>query len=250
MVANKEVMKLCREAKQAAQELRTISSSKIDKALKNMAEALVKNQKSILVENAKDIKNARKKKLSPALIDRLMLNKSRIESMSKSLKEVAGMMSPLGEIIEMYTRPNGLKIGKMRIAIGVVLIIYESRPNVTSDCVGLCLKSGNVIILRGGSEAFNSNRAIFNTLKGILDKMGFPKGAINMVMTKDRKILNQLFEQNEFIDLCIPRGGESLIRNVTQNSRIPIIKHYKGVCHTYVDKEASLDMAIEICYNA
>ncbi|MFH0839353.1 MAG: glutamate-5-semialdehyde dehydrogenase [Candidatus Omnitrophota bacterium] len=245
-----EAIKIASRAREAKGKLSGMSASKKDAVLQAMADLLLKTRDYIIKENAKDIKEAGAKKLSKALIDRLILDKSRIITMSNSLREIAALDNPLGEIIEMRQRPNGLKIGKLRIPIGVILIIYEARPNVTSDCIGLCLKSGNALILRGGSEALNSNIAIYKTLSSVSEKAGFPSGAINMVMTKDRKIIGELLSLTEYIDLCIPRGGESLINEIAQSAKIPVIKHYKGVCHTYVDKYASVDMALNICYNA
>jgi len=248
MSAYSEAIEICKLAKGAREKLCGIAASKKDEALLLMADAILKSQDYILKENKKDIDEAKSKRLSKALIDRLALDRSRILSMSEGLRKIAALDSPAGEIFEM--RQNGLRVGKIRVPIGVILIIYESRPNVTSDCIGLCLKSSNVLILRGGSEAFNSNIAIFKTLKGVLEKMGFPCGTLNMIMTKNREVIGSLLSMNDYIDLCIPRGGESLIKEVIEKSKIPVIKHYKGVCHTYVDKHASLDMALKICYNA
>lgn len=250
MSAKEEALKISMLAKKAKDALSGIPAPEINKSLLNMAAALFSSCDYILSENARDIREAKSKRLSGALIDRLTLNKSRILAMSNSLKELAALECPSGEIIETRERPNGLKINKVRVPIGVILIIYESRPNVTSDCIGLCIKSRNSLILRGGSEALHSNIAIFKTLNGVLKNMGFPSGAINIVTTKDRKIIPELLSLNEFIDLCIPRGGESLMNEVSSQSKIPVIRHYKGVCHTYVDKYASLDMALNICYNA
>jgi len=169
--------------------------------------------------------------------------------MSACLKEVADLPDPVGEIIKMWRRPNGLKIGKMRVPIGVIAIIYESRPNVTSDCVGLCIKSGNAVILRGGSEAFHSNQAIYNILISAT-KNKIPQEVIQFVPTTDRKAVDYLLKLDKYIDLLIPRGGQSLIKYVTAKARMPVIKHYKGVCHVYVDRDADLEMAMEICFNA
>ncbi len=250
MSLREEALRICKLAREAKDRLCNIPGSKKDKALINMAEALLKAKNFIIGENKKDAQKAQKEGLSKALIDRLLLTEERLLAMSNSLREIAALESPVGEIFEMRQRPNGLRIGKLRVPIGVILIIYESRPNVTSDCIGLCLKSSNALILRGGSEAFNSNVAIFKTLNAVLDKMDFPRGSLNIVMTKERKIIGELLSMQNYIDLCIPRGGESLIKEVSEKSRIPVIKHYKGVCHSYVDKHASLGMALKVCYNA
>jgi glutamate-5-semialdehyde dehydrogenase len=170
--------------------------------------------------------------------------------MAGSLLEIAKLKDPVGEDIRAWKIPNGLWIHKVRVPIGVVAIIYESRPNVTSDCIGLCLKSGNSVILRGGSESLNSNIAIFEILNKVAQKHGLPKGLINMVTTKDRRAVDALLRLNEYIDLVMPRGGEGLIRRVVSLSRIPVIKHYKGICHVYVDEWADLNMALNICFNA
>jgi glutamate-5-semialdehyde dehydrogenase len=170
--------------------------------------------------------------------------------MSDSLREVAKLPDPVGKIIKAWRRPNGLRIQKVRSPIGVIAIVYESRPNVTSDCIGLCFKSGNSVILRGGSEALNSNLAIFKILKEVIKNHKIPEGVINLVTTKDRRAIDVLLKLNNYIDLVIPRGGEGLIRRVAKISRIPVIKHYKGICHIYVDEDADLNMAIKLCFNA
>lgn len=245
------IKKLCEIAKQASRSLALADSETKNKAIVSMAEALVKNETYILRENAKDLALARKERgLPDAVIDRLSLNGARITSMSDSLSKIARLKDPVGEVIEAIERPNGLSIKKVRVPIGVILIIYESRPNVTSDCIGLCLKSSNAIILRGGSEAINSNIAISSVLTKSLARHNLPPGAVSMIRQTDRRLVDELLAQEGLIDLVIPRGGESLIREVAKKSRIPVIKHYKGVCHTYVDESADLKMAEDICYNA
>ncbi|MBI5143659.1 MAG: glutamate-5-semialdehyde dehydrogenase [Candidatus Omnitrophica bacterium] len=244
------VQTLCQKAKVASRSLALLDSRTKDKALVSMASALVKNTAYIIGENDKDICSAKRRSLSNALIDRLMLNPSRIKSMADSLLEVSMLKDPVGEVIETIKRPNGLLIKKIRVPIGVILIIYESRPNVTSDCIGLCVKSGNSCLLRGGSEAINSNIAIFEVLNKEAIRSNIPEGAIIMIKDTARSIVDELLQQEGLIDLVMPRGGESLIREVAKRSRLPVIKHYKGVCHTYVDKTANLKMAEEICYNA
>lgn len=247
----KEDIKRCaRAAKEAAEILATVSTELKNRAILSMAEGLTAKAGFIIKENKKDLSLARRNKLKPALIDRLVLSPSRITDMADSLREIAALPDPVGKISSMKRRPNGLLIGKMRVSIGVIAIIYESRPNVTSDCAGLLLKSGNSVILRGGREAINSNIAIHKVLSDCAVKNGLPKGCINLISTVDRKAVDILLGLDEFIDLVIPRGGESLIREVSRKSRIPVIKHYKGICHIYVDSEADLNMATEIVINA
>lgn len=244
------IKKLCENAKAASRELALTDARTKDKALRGMAAALLKKKAVLIKANLKDLKAAKSKGLSAAMIDRLTLSSARIDAMAGSLIEIAGMKDPVGEIMETVRRPNGLVIKKVSVPIGTILIIYESRPNVTSDCVGLCLKSGNSVILRGGKEAIKSNIAIFDILNAEAKKRGIPDGAISIVRDTDRSVVNDLLKESSLIDLVIPRGGESLIKEVTARSRIPVIKHYKGVCHTYVDASADQDMAGNICFNA
>jgi len=250
MVNKTDVVKLASSAKESAAAIAVLDASEKNKLILAMAESLQTGIKTIISANKKDIKKAREKKLKKPLIDRLTLDEKRIEGMADSLKVVASLEDPVGQIENMDRRPNGLLIGKMRVPIGVIFIIYESRPNVTSDCVGLCIKSGNAVILRGGSEAINSNTAIFNILDRCCKSFGLPKSAITLVKNTDRKAVDILLQQRELIDLVIPRGGEGLINAVSSKSKIPVIKHYKGVCHTFVDEFANLNMAQRICINA
>lgn len=245
-----DIKKICETAKAASRAMALVKDSVKKKALNAMAAALKKNTAYIIAQNAKDVQSAAKNGLSKALIDRLTLNEKRIQAMAGSLAGIAKLKDPVGEVLETAKRPNGLVIKKVRVPIGVILIIYESRPNVTSDCIGLCLKSGNSVILRGGSEAINSNTAIFDVLNKEALACGLPEGAITLIKDTDRAIVNELLKQEGLIDLVMPRGGESLIREVAENSYIPVIKHYKGVCHTYVDESADLKMAENICFNA
>ena len=245
-----EIIKLAVGAKQAAAELASVETSRKNDCLLAMAKGLEANIKKIIDANEKDVKNAEKNKLPPALIDRLSLNEKRIKAMAESLRVIASLGDPIGQKISTRKRPNGLVIDKVRISIGVIFIIYESRPNVTSDCVGLCLKSGNAVILRGGSGAINSNIAIYEILKGSCKSFGLPEAAITLVEDTDRKVIEILLSQKDYIDLVMPRGGEELINFVSEKSRLPVIKHYKGVCHTYVDEGADLNMAESICFNA
>jgi glutamate-5-semialdehyde dehydrogenase len=244
------VLKKAKEAKQGARSLSRISSDVKNAALISMAESL-KRKKSLLIrENKKDIINAKKKGLSKALIDRLTLTDKRIHEMSQGLIEVAALPDPVGEITKMWQRPNGMMVGRMRVPIGVVGIIYESRPNVTADATALCLKAGNAVVLRGGSEAFNTNTAIVRILRDAIYLHGIHRGAVTFLDTTERQAVMEMVKLEGIIDLIIPRGGEGLIRAVTENSRIPVLKHYKGVCHVFVDRGADLKMAEEICFNA
>ena len=244
------IVKLAKEAKEATAVLGIVDAAKKNRALVSAAKDLRKESAYILKENEKDLRAARKKKLSAALIDRLCLTRERIESMAKSLEEVAGLNDPVGNLYDMKKRPNGLLLGKMRVPIGVICIIFEARPNVTSDAASLCLKSGNAVILRGGRDAIKSNSAIHKVLVEALMKEGLPKAAITLIKDTTHKSVSVLLKQTKYIDLVIPRGGEGLIRAVCRDSKIPVIKHYKGVCHVYVDEEADLNMAERICFNA
>lgn len=245
-----ELTRMAEGARDASRFMLSVSSAKKNVILKAMASSLIKKKNYIIRANKKDIKKTVKERLSDAFIDRLTLNAKRIKDMSDSLQEIAKLTDPVGEVIKACRRPNGLWIHKVRVPIGVIAIIYESRPNVTSDCIGLCLKSGNSVILRGGSEAINSNLTIYEMLKEVIKKYGLPEGIVNMVASADRRAVDILLKLNNNIDLVIPRGGESLINRVVKSSHIPVIKHYKGICHIYVDEWADLNMAQDICFNA
>ena len=238
------------DAKKGARLLASLSSTQKNNALRKMAEGIRKRSKELQRENRKDLVNARKKGLSKAMIDRLALTEKRINEMAQGLEEVAALPDPVGEVTGMRRRPNGMAVGKMRVPIGVIGIIYESRPNVTADTTSLCLKSGNAVVLRGGSEAINSNRAIVRILRDAAKAEGIHEGAITFIDIPDREAVMELLKLEGIVDLIIPRGGEGLIRAVTENSRIPVLKHYKGVCHVFVDSDADLAMAEEICLNA
>jgi glutamate-5-semialdehyde dehydrogenase len=244
------VLRKAQEAKEGARSLAKASSAQKNLVLTGMAEALRGGASVLMAENAKDIEYARGKRLSAALIDRLTLNEKRIDEMAKGLVEVAQLPDPVGEVLRMWQRPNGMTVGRMRVPIGSIGIIYESRPNVTADATSLCLKAGNAVILRGGSEAINSNRAIVNILRNVARQEGIHEGAITFIDIPDREAVMEMLKLEGIIDLIIPRGGEGLIRTVTENSRIPVLKHYKGVCHIFVDRDADLKMAEEICLNA
>ena len=250
MDSRTEVRDMARKAKEASFRLAQLSTPTKNKALLMMAEDLERNQEGLIKENQKDLAAGEKAHLSSSLIDRLRLTSSVIRGMAEGLREVARLPDPVGEVVKMWKRPNGLMVGRMRIPIGVIGIIYESRPNVTADAAGLCLKSGNSVILRGGSEAFHSNQAIGKVLRKVLAKMGLPQGAIQIFPHTEREAILEMLQLEEEIDLIIPRGGEDLIRFVTNHSKIPVIKHYKGVCHIFVDESADLEMATRVCLNA
>ncbi|MFH2137202.1 MAG: glutamate-5-semialdehyde dehydrogenase [Candidatus Omnitrophota bacterium] len=250
MSIKSDVIAIAKQAKAASRHLSHISSEVKDSALEKMAEILIKKKALILKANNKDINIAKKAKNSAAFVERLTLNENRIKKMAEDLLAIKALKDPIGEMIKMWQRPNGLRISKMRVPLGVIGIIYESRPNVTSDCAGLCLKAGNAVILRGGKESINSNQAIFKAISEAAEKAGLPEGTINLIQTVDREAIDVLLKQKDYIDLIIPRGGEALIRTVVEKSSIPVIKHYKGICHTYVDEYADLAMAEEVAVNA
>ncbi|MBI5967490.1 MAG: glutamate-5-semialdehyde dehydrogenase [Deltaproteobacteria bacterium] len=245
-----EILKVAQKARQACHVLANLPTATKNAALEGMAEALMQSSSKLKKANAVDVSAARKAGLPAAMIDRLTLSDSVLQSMARSLKEVALLPDPVGEVSKMWQRPNGLWVGKMRIPLGVIGFIYESRPNVTSDAAGLCLKAGNAVILRGGSEAINSNLAIAEILQGVSQRHGIPGGAIQVIPTTSRQAVEEMLKLEEYIDVIIPRGGEELIRFVVSHSQIPVIKHYKGVCHVFVDASADLEMAQTISYNA
>lgn len=241
---------IAERSRSASKQLARASSGAKDKALIKMAHDIVAKAEYIISENKKDLEGATKKGLSSAMIDRLRLTPERLEKVANGLREVAALTDPVGEVVRMWTRPNGLRVGKMRIPLGVIGIIYESRPNVTADAAGLCIKSGNAVILRGGSETIRSNIAVGEILRGALKENGLPEDAVQIIPVTDRNAVLEMLKLDELIDLIIPRGGEGLIRFVAENSRIPVLKHYKGVCHVFVDESADLNMAESICVNA
>lgn len=250
MSLSKKIRQIAKIAQEASRALLSVPLSTRNKVLREMATSLTKNKKAILRANRKDITKAKRMGLSFSLIDRLALNQKRIKAMADSLLVVSGLSCPVDQVIKSWNRPNRLRIQKVRVPIGVIAIIYESRPNVTSDCIGLCFKTANAVILRGGSEAINSNLAVFKALKSVVKKHKLPDGIINLLSTTDRRAVDLLLKQDSYIDLVIPRGGEGLINRVVRLSRIPVIKHYKGICHVYVDEQADLDLAEKICFNA
>jgi glutamate-5-semialdehyde dehydrogenase len=245
-----EAIRLGKQAKAASRRLAPLSSEEKNRALRLIADQLEAQSDYLIEENQKDLDAARQAGISGALLDRIALNPSRVQGMAKGLRDVAALPDPVGEIVKMWRRPNGLQVGRMRIPLGVIAMIYEARPNVTADAAALCLKSGNAVILRGGSEAHCSNQAIGAVLSSACAQTQVPAHAVQVVQTKAHGLVQELLQQEDTIDLVIPRGGEELIRAVASHSRVPVIKHYKGVCHVYVDSDASLDMAERICMNA
>jgi glutamate-5-semialdehyde dehydrogenase len=256
-----ELIKKAERAKSACRKLANLSTEIKNKALLAIADALKKEKTKILSANQVDLNNAKKVNLSSALIDRLTLNEKRISEMVKGLKEIVDLSDPVGKIIAEWTRPfgglkvnktepNGLKIQKVSVPLGVILMIYESRPNVTIEASGLCLKSGNAVILRGGSEAIKTNTILAKIIGQTAYANGIPDGSIEFIETTEREAISELIKLDQYIDLVIPRGGEEMIRAIREKATVPVLAHGKGNCHTYVDKEANIEMAIKICYNA
>ncbi len=238
------------KARQTLRKLISLNTEVKNKALLLSAELLDAKRDYIKRENAKDIEYAKSQGLSSALIDRLLLNDKRIDGMIKVLRDVASLPDPVGEITRMWRLPNGLQVGRMRVPLGVIFIVYEARPNVTIEAASLCMKSSNAVVLRGGKEAINSNRALVEVLKEACRQAGFPEDSIQFIDRPEREIVWHVLKMEGKVDVAIPRGGESLIRAVAEEARVPVIKHYKGVCNIYVDKEADLEKAYHIVYNA
>lgn len=241
---------IAKKTKDASRKLAVVDTKLKNKVLLHMADLLEEKNISIIENNIKDLDSAKKAGLSSAMIERLTLDDKRIKAMSDGLRIVAGLPDPVGEVIKSRKMPNGLLIDKVRVPIGVIFIIYESRPNVTVDSAGLCFKSGNCVILRGGKEAVNSNKGLAEILHAALAENGLDKDCIQFIETTEHSAINELLKMTQYIDLVIPRGGEKLINLVVEESRIPVIKHYKGICHVYVDKDADLGMAEKIVINA
>lgn len=238
------------KAKEASYVLMNATTTEKNNALLKMAEVLLKSSKEILEANKKDLENAIEKGTPKAMLDRLSLDESRINGMADGLKDVVSLPDPIGEVTGMWKRPNGLQIGKQRVPLGVIGIIYEARPNVTCDAAGLCLKSGNVVILRGGKEAINSNVAIVKALREGVKEAGLPEDVIQLVENTDREVATEMMKLNQYIDVLIPRGGVGLIQSVVQNATVPVIETGTGNCHVYVDCDADLEMAKNIVINA
>ncbi len=250
MTVEKEIINMAKAARIAATEIARCSSNKKNGVLLGIADKIEGKSSNIKQANQKDLSRAKEMGLSDAMIDRLTVSDGTIKSMANGLREVARLNDPVGATTKAWVRPNGLEVSRIRIPLGVIGIIYESRPNVTIDAAGLCLKAGNAVILRGGSEALHSNQALAGIIGQVLNDSGLPEKAVQVIPVRDREAVNILLNQEEYIDLIIPRGGEGLIRFVVEHSRIPVLKHYKGVCHVYVDEGANMSMAEEICFNA
>ena len=250
-VANVSIVEnLCRTADEIRFDVQKLSTDKKNEALLTAAKKLVERQEEILAANQEDIAAGRANGMSEALIDRLTLTGSRIEQIAEGLRQVAGLPDPVGEVMDEFTRPNGMKIRKVRVPMGVIGVIYESRPNVTADAFALCFKAGSAVILKGGSDAIHSNIAITNALRDSLADCGINPDAVQLVATTDRAATKELMTMRQYVDLLIPRGGAGLIRAVVENSRIPVIETGTGNCHVYVDKDADLEMAMKILINA
>ena len=250
MTVRELILEICKKAKTASYELARLPTETKNQALLNMADALEENMSEILNANEKDVKASREKGVKEALLDRLILNEKRISKMAQCLREVASLPDPVGEIVRTWIRPNGLIIGQLRVPLGVVAVIYESRPDVTSDASGICLKSGNAVILRGGSDAINSNLAIGKVLSEAAVDSGIPEGAIQVVPITERSAAIELMKMRDYVDVLIPRGGAGLIRAVIENAKVPVIETGTGNCHVYVEEDADLEMAIKVVINA
>lgn len=245
-----ELAKMGKTAREAAFFLGSVSSEMKDRLLNEVAGELVNNQDMILKANKTDMDQAGKNGLSGAILDRLLLNETRISGMSEGLREIALLEDPVGEVLEMKKRPNGLLIGKKRVPLGVIGIIYESRPNVTADVFGLCIKTGNASLLRGGKEAIHTNKAIATLIKQVISRLGFPEGTFQLVEDTSRETATKMMRLNDYLDILIPRGGAGLIQSVVQNSTVPVIETGTGNCHIYIDSFADLEMAVNITVNA
>jgi glutamate-5-semialdehyde dehydrogenase len=244
------LLEICKKARAASVELAKLSTETKDKALCRMANALEANVDKILAANKEDAQAAKTRGMKPAMLDRLALDKRKIENMARCIREVSSLPDPVGEIVKTWTRPNGLIIGQMRMPLGVVGVIYESRPDVTSDAAAICLKSGNAVILRGGSDAINSNVAIGSILRDSLSGTGVPEDAIQVITSTDRSVAEEFMKMRGYVDVLIPRGGADLIRTVVEKSKVPVIETGLGNCHVYVEEDADLDKAVPIIVNA
>ncbi|MEE8382466.1 MAG: glutamate-5-semialdehyde dehydrogenase [Thermodesulfobacteriota bacterium] len=250
MDIDKQILGIAIAARKASNELSSLSTSLKNQVLTGIADALTDKREFLKKENEKDIKSAEKKGLSAVLIDRLRISDKVIDAMVKGIREVVQLSDPVGETIKMWKRPNDLLVGKVRIPLGVIGIIYESRPNVTIDAASLCLKSGNAVILRGGKEAFNSNQALTGIMQEVVKRNGIPEAAVQLIPVVEREAVYKMLTLEDYIDVIIPRGGEELIRAVVEHSKIPVIKHYRGVCHIFVDAVVDEEMAETIVVNA
>ncbi len=250
MNLDEQMQQIGKQARDAAKLLTRAQSHLKNDALEAIAQELEQEHEQLLAANAKDLEAGKIKGLNSALLDRLVLNDSRIASMIEGLRQMIALPDPIGEISDLKYRPSGIQVGKMRVPLGVVGIIYESRPNVTADAAALCLKSGNACILRGGSEAIHSNQAIANCIQAGLTAAGLPSTAVQVIETTDRAVVGKLVSMSEYVDVIIPRGGKGLIERITKEARVPVIKHLHGICHTYIDDKADLEKAIAVAYNA
>lgn len=250
MTTEHMIVEIAKKARRASRQIAAAETREKNQALLRIAEMLDASEADITAANQKDLEFAKEKGLTSAMMDRLKISRPVLDAMIKGLEEVAALPDPVGETARDWVRPNGLKISKIRIPLGVIAMIYESRPNVTVDAAALCFKSGNCALLRGGSEAFHSNMILADIIGAALDASGFNRNIVQVVPTRDREAVTSLLKQEEWIDLVIPRGGEPLIRFVVQNSTIPVLKHYKGVCHVYVDKTFDMNQAVDICMNS
>ena len=250
MDINKYINTLGKQAYAASRLMASISSEMKDKALNAIAKEIIKNKDRLIEINNKDLQTAKKSGLESALLDRLELTTTRIEAMADGLKQVADLEDLIGKTSEYVEQSSGIKVGRMRVPLGVIGIIYESRPNVTADAAGLCLKSGNATILRGGSEAIESNQAIANCIRAGLKSTGLPENAVQLIETTDSEAVGELLHMSEYVDVIVPRGGKGLIERVSAEARMPVIKHLDGICHVYIDDDADIEKAINIAYNA
>ena len=246
----KDMETIGKSAKEAFKRLAVLNTETRNKGILSIADALISAQDLIVTENSKDLHLGEEKGLSPAVLDRLLLNRSRLESMSSDMVHVAGLPDPIGEVVDMNVMPNGMEVGRKRVPLGVIGVIYESRPNVTIDISSLCLKSGNAVILRGGSEAFYSNTVLTEVIQDAVSKVGVPKEAVQYVESTDRTLVTEMLNLSQYIDLMIPRGGKDLVDMVNREAKMPSITGGVGVCHAYVDESASIDMAVEVVYNS
>ncbi|MBI2740578.1 MAG: glutamate-5-semialdehyde dehydrogenase [Rhodospirillales bacterium] len=244
------VAELGRRAREAAVALRNASTETKNRALADAARLIRTEKTAILAANAKDIEAAKAAGMTAALQDRLLLNDGRVEGMAKGLDDIVALPDPVGAEIESWTRPNGLSISRVRVPIGIIGVIYEARPNVTADAGALCIKSGNVVVLRGGSDSFHSSRAIVELLRRALNGAGLPEDCVQLVPTTDRAAVGEMLRATGWLDLIVPRGGRSLIDRVTEESRVPVLRHYDGICHVYVDRDADIAMATDVVANA
>ena len=250
MDINKYINKLGKQAYVASRAMASVSTEIKNMALNAIAKEVIKNKDNLIKINSKDLQTAKKSGLEPALLDRLELTTARIDAMADGLKQVADLEDLIGKTTEYIEQASGIKVGRMRVPLGVIGIIYESRPNVTADAAGLCLKSGNATILRGGSEAIHSNQAIANCIRAGLKSTGLPENAVQLIETTEREAVGELLRMSDYVDVIVPRGGKGLIERVSAEARMPVIKHLDGICHVYIDDEADIEKAISIAYNA